>query len=72
MTMPEMTGKDLAGAIRQIREDIPIILCTGFSDMIDADAAKAVGIDAFLVKPIVRHQMANTIRGVFEANLKDS
>ena len=65
MTMPEKTGKDLAIEIKQIRPEIPIIMCTGFSDMIDADSAKEIGISAFLIKPVVRSKMAKTIRDVF-------
>lgn len=65
MTMPNMTGKDLAKEIISIRSDIPIILCTGFSEQIDEEKAKEMGI-SFVMKPIVLSQIANTIRKVLD------
>ena len=61
MTMPLMTGKELAGELKKTRSDIPIIICTGFSDQIDEKEAKEIGINAFVMKPIVRNKMAKTI-----------
>lgn len=46
--------------------DVPIILCTGFSDQINEDSAKEMGISAFVMKPIVMQEMANTIRKVLD------
>jgi PAS domain S-box-containing protein len=66
MTMPNMTGSELAKKIMSIRPDIPIILCTGFSDQIDEHKAKAMGIRAYVMKPIVMRQIANTIREVLD------
>jgi len=66
MTMPNMTGRDLAKELMSIRSDIPIILCTGYSDQIDKNKAKAMGISAFVMKPIVMHEMANAIREVLD------
>ncbi|UCF82620.1 MAG: PAS domain S-box protein [Desulfobacteraceae bacterium] len=65
-TMPQMTGFDLAQEIKGIRPDIPIILCTGFSDTTDADKARAVGIGGLVMKPIVIREMAETINRVLE------
>lgn len=64
MTMPGMTGKDLIGVIRKIRTGLPTILYTGFSDQINEDEASNYGIDAFIMKPIVSSEIANTIRKV--------
>ena len=64
MTMPMMTGVDLAKALIQIHSDIPIILCTGFSKMIDEEKAKEIGISAFVMKPMVISEIAKTIRQV--------
>ena len=64
-TMPNMTGKDLAKEIMSIRSDIPIILCTGFSEQIDEVKAKEMGI-SFVMKPIILSQIANTIRKVLD------
>ena len=69
MTMPNMTGKDLAKELMSIRSDIPIILCTGFSEKIDERRAKEMGISAFVMKPIVMRDMANTIREVLDPAL---
>jgi len=66
MTMPDMTGKELAKELMSIRADIPIILCTGFSEQIDENKAKGMGISAFLMKPIVMQDMANIIRQVLD------
>jgi len=65
-TMPRMTGKDLARELMAIRPDIPIILCTGFSEQIDEDIAREMGIRAFVPKPIVMREMAYAIRRVLE------
>jgi CheY-like chemotaxis protein len=64
MTMPNMTGRELANEIMTIRADIPIVLCTGFSEQIDEDTARAMGIREFVMKPIVMKEMAETIRRV--------
>lgn len=62
MTMPNMTGKDLAREIMRIRPNIPIILCSGFSEMITEKSAKAIGIRDFLLKPVAMGDFARTIR----------
>ncbi|MFC1579498.1 PAS domain S-box protein [Thermodesulfobacteriota bacterium] len=66
MTMPDMTGSDLAKEILPVRADIPVILCTGFSEQIDEKKAKEMGIRAFVMKPIVMRQIADTIREVLD------
>jgi CheY-like chemotaxis protein len=63
-TMPQMTGEVLARELRQIRADIPIILCTGFSHVIDADKAAAQDIDAFLLKPLIAKDLGLAIQEV--------
>ena len=65
-TMPNMTGKELAKKLMQLRPGIPIILCTGFSEQIDSDKAKEMGISAFIMKPIDMSEIADTIRKVFD------
>jgi PAS domain S-box-containing protein len=66
MTMPNMTGVELAPRLLEIRPDIPIILCTGFSEITDENKAKALGIREFIMKPIVKDQIAKTIRKVLD------
>ena len=62
MTMPQMTGIQLAGELLKLRPNLPIILCTGFSEFIDSKKAKAVGIKEFLMKPFSKRVLAVTIR----------
>ena len=66
MTMPNMTGKELAEKVKKFRADMPIILCTGFSDQIDEKEAKTMGIEAFIMKPIIMSEIAETIRDVLD------
>jgi CheY-like chemotaxis protein len=56
-TMPQMTGEQLAREVRRLRPDLPIILCTGFSHIINADKAQALGM-TFCTKPIVLQELA--------------
>ena len=65
-TMPAMTGVELAREILAIRPDMPIIMCTGFSHLVDADKAKAAGIRAFAMKPLTKREIARTIRQVLD------
>lgn len=66
MTMPNMTGVELAPRLREIRSEIPIIMCTGFSETIDEDRAKNMGILAYIMKPFLTDEIAKTIRKVFD------
>ncbi|MCX5805724.1 MAG: response regulator [Proteobacteria bacterium] len=63
-TMPHITGIDLAKELISIRPDIPIILCTGFSEKVNADSSKALGIRGFLMKPFTIQEIAKIIRSV--------
>jgi signal transduction histidine kinase/DNA-binding response OmpR family regulator len=62
MTMPNMTGDKLAMEILQVRADIPIVLCTGYSENILEERAQAIGIKALIRKPILMAEMARAIR----------
>ncbi len=66
MTMPNMTGEELAKEVLKVRPDIPVILCTGFSSRITEEKAKAFGIRAFVMKPLLKRDMAKTIRRVLD------
>lgn len=65
-TMPEMTGDELAKNVLEIRPNMPIIICTGYSSKMDAEKANLVGIAAFIMKPVDKRQLANTIRNVLD------
>ncbi len=64
MTMPNMNGVEFIQRIRQIRPGIPIILCTGFSELIDKDRASRLGIQKYLMKPVVMRELAESVREV--------
>ena len=66
MTMPAMTGDLLAGELMAIRSDIPIILCTGHSDLITHERIKELGIKDFLLKPHSIQDLAAAIRKVLD------
>ncbi|MFA7382601.1 MAG: PAS domain S-box protein [Desulfurivibrionaceae bacterium] len=66
MTMPKMTGALLAQKILSVRKNLPIIMCTGFSETMDEETAKRFGIRAFLMKPVSSHDLATTIRAVLD------
>jgi PAS domain S-box-containing protein len=66
MTMPNLTGEKLAGKMLAIRPDIPIILCTGYSEQITEKRARDLGIQAFVMKPLVMRDLADTIREVLD------
>lgn len=51
-TMPNKTGDVFAREALALRPDLPILLCTGFSERIDADTARAIGIRYFFQKPV--------------------
>jgi len=68
MTMPHMTGEKLAENLMQLRPDIPVILCTGFSAMMDEPKALSMGIRAFISKPILKQEIAEAIRKVLDEN----
>jgi CheY-like chemotaxis protein len=65
-TMPVLTGEALVHELRQIRPDIPIILCTGFSHPVTPEQLRALRVDAFLMKPVMAHEWARVIRQVLE------
>lgn len=65
--MPRLTGEKLAGKILRLRPDMPIILCTGYSEQMNEETAKAKGIRAFVMKPFSLLEIAGTIRRVLES-----
>lgn len=62
MTMPEMTGLELAKKILQIRPSQPVILCTGHSELINKEKALALGIRYYYEKPVIIDELAKVIR----------
>jgi PAS domain S-box-containing protein len=68
MTMPYMTGDKLVEEILNIRPDLSIILCTGFSEKISEEKAMELGIKAFALKPLDKGDFAITVRNVLDAD----
>ncbi|MCK5684607.1 response regulator, partial [bacterium] len=68
MAMPNMSGDRLSVELVKIRPDIPILLCTGFSDTMSEQKAASIGIKGFLLKPIIMKDIALKIREVLEEN----
>jgi CheY-like chemotaxis protein len=66
MTMPNLTGDELASKLMDLRPDIPIILCTGYSKKISEETALQMGVKAFLYKPLAKEVLAKTIRKVLD------
>ncbi len=65
-TMPTMSGEALAMALRGIRHDIPIVLCTGFSHTMSEEKANQLGLKGFLMKPVNGALLAETLQEVLE------
>jgi PAS domain S-box-containing protein len=68
MAMPNMSGEKLAVELIGIRPDIPILLCTGFSETLSEETAASLGIRGFLLKPVVMRDLSQKIREVLEEN----
>ncbi len=66
MTMPNMTGDNLAKELASMRPDIPIIICTGFSERMNKDLAQKMGIKGFLMKPVIKSVMAEEVRRILD------
>jgi PAS domain S-box-containing protein len=65
-TMPGMTGIDMSRRMLQIRPDIPIILCTGYSNLVNEEVARKQGIREFALKPLTKANVAELIRKVLD------
>ena len=72
MTMPKMTGYELSEKVLTIRKDLPIFLCTGYSENVSKDKALALGIKKYISKPIDSHHLLLLIREVLDMDKKDN
>lgn len=66
MTMPEMSGVTLSKKLMEIRPEIPIIISTGHSSLIDEEKAEKLGIAAYVMKPVDKGHLARTICKVLD------
>jgi DNA-binding NarL/FixJ family response regulator len=64
--MPQLTGIELAREVRTLRPDMPVILCTGFSNTADPDTIREAGIRACVMKPLTKREVDRTIRKVLD------
>lgn len=61
MTMPHMTGVELAKEMKTVKSTVPVILCTGYSDFIDEKSSTEIGLDSFLMKPMVTKDLLEVV-----------
>ena len=66
MTMPNMTGDTLAMELMKIRPDIPVIICTGYSERMDDRRARELGIKGLIMKPFTIRSLSKTVRNVLD------
>jgi len=65
-TMPFMTGEELGKEFMRMRPDIPVILCTGYSDLISSEKASALGFQEYIMKPFTVREGAEIVRRVLD------
>ncbi|OGQ99422.1 MAG: hypothetical protein A2521_12755 [Deltaproteobacteria bacterium RIFOXYD12_FULL_57_12] len=65
-SMPEMSGVKLIRELRQIKPDVPVILCTGYSSKVDAESADGHGINAFFMKPVELRTLSSMVRRLLD------
>lgn len=68
-TMPSLSGEDLAGRMLAMRPDLPIIICTGYSEEMSAERARKMGVKGFLLKPVLKKDLAQSIRDAVKDRL---
>jgi len=72
MTMPHMTGLEFFNSIKAINPEIPVILCSGFSEFVDEKSAKEKGFSAFIQKPVIKSQIAEVVRNVLDGKVEQN
>ena len=68
LTMPNLTGDRLAGEVMLARPELPVIVCTGYSNKISEEKTLQLGIRALLMKPVPRAVLAQTVRNVLDTS----
>ncbi|WP_456387588.1 PAS domain S-box protein [Desulfolithobacter sp.] len=66
MAMPEMTGLQLIKEVRALRPEMPVLLCTGYSEHVTAKSSREMGIDGYLAKPFTAEQFGQEVKRVIE------
>jgi two-component system cell cycle sensor histidine kinase/response regulator CckA len=67
-TMPQMTGESLAAELMRLKPNVPVVLCTGYSELLSEEKARAMGIRQYLMKPLVMRDLGKTIRKALNGN----
>jgi|GEM_PF-6937816 len=68
LTMPQMTGVELAQEMLRIRPDLPIVVCTGFGELMSREKALDLGLSALIHKPLHRRELARTVRQALDGD----
>ncbi len=68
MTMPGLIGTQLSKRILEIRSNIPILICTGFSEQLDKETARSYGIKGYINKPILQEELTSKVRELLDQN----
>ena len=66
LTMPQINGLKLTGDLLQIRPDLPVILCTGYTEKVDVQKARSLGVKEVLMKPVAIRELATAVRRVLD------
>ncbi|MEJ2660692.1 MAG: ATP-binding protein [Desulfobacteraceae bacterium] len=72
MTMPGMTGDLLSQHLLAVRPDIPIIICTGYSEKVDAESIRSMGLAGLVYKPLIMKDLAKLIRRILDQGETDA
>jgi len=71
MTMPHVTGLQLAQQLKALAPEVKVIVCTGFSEQVDAQKAVDLGLAGFIMKPMLKAEIAALIRKAIEGQAED-
>lgn len=71
MAMPHMTGEKLLVEVKNLREEIATVLCTGYSEVLSEENSHQYGIDAFVLKPVSKKELAEKVRMVLDRAAKE-
>jgi CheY-like chemotaxis protein len=66
MTMPDLTGEMLTARIKEIRQEIPVLLCTGYSELLPKGDCSSLGVAGLLMKPISMTELAKILRKILD------
>ena len=66
-TMPNLTGLELSRKVLKINPSLPVIICTGFSDLLSPEEVKKAGIEKLLMKPVKTSTLVDTIKKTLDS-----